>query len=288
MNIEKYINIHFPKKKILKEIKEKDLEYSNWYYETAKADAIYGYSCIKKKIFKNMKILEVGGGLHFLASYLSSKGYNITSIEPGGFNNSVNIMRKNTLKNNKKNNKHIITTDVENFSKGFAKNKFEFIYSINVLEHVKNIKKHILSYLSILNLNEGLILIRCPNYSFPFEGHFYKFFIPFFPKFTFEKVLKKNLIKKYGKARYLNILNSINFNCSYRKIKQMNFNLVFKNPIEDIFNRIEIDKTFRKRIFSNNIVKYVYKLIKFLHLKKFLILIFPISINPYLIMHISK
>ena len=51
-----------------------------------------------------MKILEVGGGLHFLASYLSSKGYNITSIEPGGFNNSVNIMRKNTLKNNKKNN----------------------------------------------------------------------------------------------------------------------------------------------------------------------------------------
>ena len=52
------------------------------YYENAKADSIYCYSKILDFLSKDKKILEVGGGIHLLTSFLN-KEFNITSVEPG-------------------------------------------------------------------------------------------------------------------------------------------------------------------------------------------------------------
>ena len=51
------------------------------YYQNAKADAIHCYQSIEKYLDKDKKILEVGGGIHLLTSFLN-KDYDITSIEP--------------------------------------------------------------------------------------------------------------------------------------------------------------------------------------------------------------
>ena len=288
MNISEFIEHKFPKDIILSGVKEEEKQQTNWYYENAKADAIYEFNSISKYITKDIKILEVGGGLHFLSIFLNKNGYNVTSLEPGGFSDYINIMRNNVLKIASHLNINIITSSLEKFSDENINNKYDFIFSINVLEHTEDIKIHIKKCLNILSSNKGLLLIKCPNYFFPFESHFYKFFIPFLPKFTFEKLMKIKLIKNLGKKRYFDILNHLNFDCDYRKIKKFGFTIKFLNPLEDIFNRVEIDNSFKNRLFSNKLIKITYKILVLLKLKKLIINLFPISFNPYLIMEIKK
>ena len=82
---------------------------------------------------------------------------------------------------------------------------------MNVLEHTDDIKQHIISCINLLKDEHSLLFIQCPNYTFPFEPHFYKWFIPFFPNFTFATLRRKKLMKELGKDRYENILNYLNF-----------------------------------------------------------------------------
>jgi hypothetical protein len=80
---------------------------------------------------------------------------------------------------------------------------------------------------------------QCHNYTFPFEPHFYKWFITFFPSFTFAKLRRKKLINELSKDSYENTLNNLNFDCTYFKIKKLNFPIKFIHPLKDIFNRLD-------------------------------------------------
>jgi hypothetical protein len=113
-------------------------------------------------------------------------------------------------------------------------------------------------------------------------------FIPFFPEFTFKNLLKKKLIKNLGEKNYYDLINNINFKCSYFNIKKNFSNLNFVNPLKEILNRLETDVMFRKRIFNNSFLKYFYLFISFLKIKNLLIKFFPIFWNPYLIIEIKK
>ena len=287
MNIVQFIEKEFPKSLVLENISEKYIKEAGLCYDNAKADAVFAYTCIKKYLKSEGKILEVGGGLHFLSSYLNFLGHNIIAIEPGGFDEHVDIMREKILK--KINKKFKIKNNyLEEFCDNNKDTSFNFIYSIDVLEHTKNIKIHLEKCLSLLANKNSILYIRCPNYLFPFENHFYKFFIPFAPKFTFEKLYKKKLIKSLGEAKYYNTLNYLNFNCTYWKIKNYFFPIKFHNPLKDIFERIDTDIAIKKIIFSNKIIKIIYKILNLLSIKGLLIKIFPISFNPYLIMELNN
>ena len=96
------------------------------YYQNAKADAIYCYQFIKDHLHKNKKVLEVGGGVHLLTSFLNQE-YDVTSVEPGGFTDYTNELRNKILS---KNNLKVHTTTLENFNTG---EKFDLIFSMNVL-----------------------------------------------------------------------------------------------------------------------------------------------------------
>ena len=251
------------------------------YYKNAQADAIHCYQGIKKYLNKNKKILEVGGGIHLLTSFLS-KDYDITSIEPGGFKGFTDELRNKILNQHKL---KVHTTTVENFT---TDTKFDFIFSMNVLEHTDDIKQHFISCMNLLKDEHSLLFIQCPNYAFPFEPHFYKWFIPFFPNFTFAVLRRKNLIKELGKDRYENILNNLNFDCNFFKIKKINIPIKFIHPLSDIFDRIDQDSVFRERLLKNLLVRICYKTIIFLRIKKIITYFFPISLTPYLIMEIKK
>jgi 2-polyprenyl-3-methyl-5-hydroxy-6-metoxy-1,4-benzoquinol methylase len=255
---------------------------SKTYKKNAEADSTHCYSTIFPYLNKNKKILEVGGGIHLLTDYLDSLGYDISSVEPGGFRDCINDLKNQiTYRPNLK----IYKTTLEQFS---SKEKFDFIFSMNVLEHVDNIEKHILCCIKFLKDENSLLFIQCPNYTFPFEPHFYKWFIPFFPKFTFTYLRKKNLIKTLGEKRYSETLKNLNFNCSYFKIKKLNLSIKFINPWGDIFDRLDYDPIFRKRLLANSTVKLFYKLIKFFKIQKILNCIYPVAFAPYLLMQVKK
>jgi 2-polyprenyl-3-methyl-5-hydroxy-6-metoxy-1,4-benzoquinol methylase len=144
------------------------------YYQNARADAIHCYQSIEKYLYKDIKILEVGGGIHLLTIFLY-QDYDITSIEPGEFMGFTDELRNKILDQHKL---KVHTTTLEKFT---TDAKFDFIFSMNVLEHTDDVKQHIASCMNLLKDEYSLLFIQCPNYTFPFEPHFHKWFIPFFP-----------------------------------------------------------------------------------------------------------
>lgn len=283
MDIENFINYKFNIKDLITNKTENYHEIQS-YYNNAKYDAIHSFSRIKNYLNKDYKILEIGGGIHLLTNYLK-EFYDITSIEPGGysdnFSDNVDLLRNAILKID---NKNIFTTTLEEFK---PKNKYDFIFSINVLEHTKNINEHISICKNLLKDKNSLLLIECPNYSFPYEPHLKEFFIPYFPEYTFTKFKKKKLIRKFGNVKYKNVIDNINFDCNFNTIKKIKL-VKFLNPILTIFTRINNDNLFKKRILNNSIIKFFYYLIITLRLEKVFTKIFPKLFYPYLIIEIRK
>jgi SAM-dependent methyltransferase len=137
------------------------------------------------------EILEVGGGILALAIQLADEGFKVTTVEPvsAGFNDMIyimevflNIATKDDL------NLNLIKAPIENCT--FEK-KFDFIFSINVMEHLLD------PYVVLCKLVE-ILKPKChyrffaPNYDFPYEPHF-----------------RRWMFKRKNQAFYLNE-NSIN------------------------------------------------------------------------------
>jgi 2-polyprenyl-3-methyl-5-hydroxy-6-metoxy-1,4-benzoquinol methylase len=139
----------------LKNLNLNNSEDAKRYYQNAKADAIHCYQSIEKYLDKDKKILEVGGGIHLLTSFLH-QDYDITSIEPGGFTGFTDELRNKILDQHKL---KVHTTTVENFT---TDTKFDFIFSMNVLEHTDDIKQHIISCMNLLKDEHSLLFIQCP------------------------------------------------------------------------------------------------------------------------------
>ena len=251
------------------------------YLSNAIADAEFTLNLLEPYLNHNIKILEVGGGLHLLSSYLLKQGYEITSIEPGGFSFYIDKLRNNIL--NILNSNNIYSTSLEDFE---TQKKFDLIFSVNVLEHTDSILEHIKCQINLLKDKSSRALFRAPNYNIPFEPHFYKFFIPFLPHFTFKSLFRKKLIEEYGERRYLEIFESINFDCKFSFINKY-FSIDIKNPLAEIIKRLESDKIFNERILKNNKVKIIYKTLNFFKLN-YLLNFLPKRFYPYLIFEIKK
>lgn len=125
------------------------------------------------ELSEGAEILEVGGGILALAVQLACEGYKITTVEPVGDGfNGITFMMKVYLDISLKEdiNIHLIESPIEDFCDGKS---FDFIFSINVMEHLKD------PYLVLLKLTKMLkkghkYRFTCPNYDFPYEPHFSK------------------------------------------------------------------------------------------------------------------
>lgn len=280
--VKKYFSSKISNENLLKNIDNfTTLKHAQEYLENSIADAEFALTTLKPYLNKEIEILEIGGGLHILSSYLQENGYKITSIEPGNFTSYVIQLRKNIIEVLKPQN--IINTHLENY---ISNKKFDLIFSINVLEHVESIENHLNIQVNFLLDKSSICLVRCPNYNIPYEPHFFKFFIPLFPKFTFKYVHKKELINLNGLEKYNELLSSLNFNCKYTTINKL-FKIKIHNPFEEIFNRISEDEIFRNRMFNNRLIKFLYKFLNFSNLK-ILFNFYPTRFYPYLIFEIKN
>lgn len=223
-------------------------------------------------------VLEVGGGILALAIELASEGFEVTTVEPvgdgfAGIHYLMNTFAEVAQEENVK--FRLIKLPIEECK---FDQKFDFIFSINVMEHLRNPYLVLLNLVSILK-PEAKYRYFSPNYDFPYEPHFGKWL------FT-----RKNGAFHLQKSRATSphipreetdgIYKSLNF-LTFRNIASFSqLNLIRiranSNASYDLLQRINRDKVFAHR---HGALTFVVKLSHLLKLYYFVKLV-PVKFQP--------
>ncbi|HAH21006.1 MAG TPA: hypothetical protein DCL49_08910 [Candidatus Omnitrophica bacterium] len=155
-NIADFTKLHFDKKKTISMLKF--------------------FSSALPQIEKSARILDAGaGGGLFLAGLIRAGYSHVVGYE---VDRDVYLISQDLLKENQIEH-DLISLVPGNYSKlPYADGCFDIIFSLFVLEHVKN-PIHYLSELKRVLKKNGKICIVCPNYVMPYETHYGLFILPF-------------------------------------------------------------------------------------------------------------
>ncbi len=225
------------------------------FLKTLQSEARLGLRLIKSSINLESRVLEVGSGMGLLAGYLNSKGINITALEPGlgGFSVSTALADAVSGCTEFKTLKRLNVSAEELSPKNVE--EFDFIYSVNVLEHIPELEKAMQGMRNVLT-NQGKMMHTCPNYTVPYEPHFGIPLIPFFPRLT-------PFI--YSQCKNSELWDSFNFITASqieRICSRNSMNIRFDaSVLHRSFLRLEEDPEFLKRQ-SNSLVGTIFKILK--------------------------
>jgi len=161
-----------------------------------------------KNLPTDAKILEVGSGLMLLSCQLVREGFQVTALEPiatgfSYFEQMLQIVQTratilNCLPKRLNINAEALT----------EKDVFDYVFSINVMEHVDNISLVIAKTAQSLKI-DGIYRFFCPNYLFPYEPHFN---IPtLFSKQLTAKIFRKKIFDNNEVADPSGTWNSLNW-----------------------------------------------------------------------------
>lgn len=269
------------KNKIIKVLNESNLEGTELWL----AEAEFGFSHLKKLISSlavDSDILEVGCGSAILLSILAEEfsHHNFYGIEPfeEGFSNLKEL--------NAAVRKSGINLKIESYEN--HQSKYDFIFCINVFEHVDN-WRHFIDWASN-NLKEtGGFLVLCPNYGFPYESHF-KIPITLNKQLTF-KIFKKHILNYEKNNKCCGLWNSLNFVkkrdvLAYCKDNTSKIRLSVNDDIsiiDDMIDRVVDDPEFKKRQLIIGRIAYFIKAVGALGLIK----MFP-NLLPYMKLYFYK
>ena len=273
------LNLEILKKKYLKNF-HNDENFCNFVL----TDVMFGFPEIYSILKKNNKIksvLEIGSGtgillneLKFFFPHIEFKG-----VDP---NESGYYRYKEVYDSLEGRKFEIENVQIEKFS---SNNKFDLIFSINVFEHVRDWMKYI-EQTNVLLKENGMNVIFCPNYDFPYEPHFV---LPIIinkkiTQFFFNKKIKKSEIKtnEIGLWKGLHLTGK-------REIKKFlikkKYNYVFDYSIKDrMIERILNDQELRRR---QGVGGKIAIFAKYLYLDKLIFDLFKIPF-PYMKLIINK
>lgn len=212
------------------------------------AEAEFGFKYVSdaiKALPKGASVLEIGSGSALLISQLAQSFPNkkFIGLEPMGDGFSyVPAMHKfaDSLPN--------ACIRPVGFEALKAEEKFDFIFLINVFEHLPDWKL----FLDSLKTNlkpDGVCIILCPNYSFPYEPHFR---LPIFLNKGVTYLFFKRAIAAYElREEASGLWTSLNF-VKLRQVKTKTKDLglnvqMEKDILEDMMERLESDPEFSKR-----------------------------------------
>lgn len=196
----------------------------------------------------DIKILEVGAGLCLFSVFLKQQGHDITALEPsvGGFG-KCEVAKKVILDVYSNLNLRVLEFPAQDLLS--CNDKFDFLFSNNVLEHIPNLKEAWLGMCSVLS-PQGIMMHNCPNYLFPYEPHFGIPVFKFFPSLS-ARIFKNSIAKHRNEWEQEALWASLNF-ISYFDVKKLakisGMKLDFrKELLFKALNRIEHDALFRER-----------------------------------------
>jgi 2-polyprenyl-3-methyl-5-hydroxy-6-metoxy-1,4-benzoquinol methylase len=216
------------------------------------------------------QILEVGGGILALTIQLASEGFDVTTVEPIGEGfNEISFIMGVYMRIAKEENLvfSLIQYPIEDCK--FESN-FDFIFSINVMEHLKNPYTVLLQMVKTLK-NNGTYRFFCPNYDFPYEPHFQKWlFLRINKAFYLQKHRAKSdsipLNEALGLYRSLNYI-SLNKVIKYSHAKRINIKSK-RTAFYNLLERAVEDEGLRRRHNGLTLIIKLMYLFKFHHLVK--------------------
>ena len=160
------------------------------------AEAQYGHQYVLPHLRPGMVVLEVGAGAMILSSLLRASGFEVYSLEPVGVGfGHFHQLQAFVLDwaNRRAQAPRLIHCGVEELSE---REKFDFAFSINVMEHVLDVEQGLIRVVDALK-PDGNYLFNCPNYSFPYEPHFN---IPLLPSKRLTRMLYQRRIATWPHA----------------------------------------------------------------------------------------
>jgi 2-polyprenyl-3-methyl-5-hydroxy-6-metoxy-1,4-benzoquinol methylase len=210
--------------------------------ETYLNEVNVGFAVVKPHLSKDNRILEVGSGLGLLSALLAHLNYRIVSLEPGGHGfDFLGHARKAIERLGLAPVEESLAIEAEALDPS-RHGMFDFIFSINVLEHIRDLEASLRGMASVLN-RSGHMLHMCPNYAFPYEPHTGVLLFPFVPRFT-RIVLPSRVVQS-------DIWQSLNFVTAgevRRLARRANLQVTFyPGLLGDMFERMRDDRIFAAR-----------------------------------------
>jgi SAM-dependent methyltransferase len=203
---------------------------------------------------RRQRILEVGAGLGLISIYLQSKGHDVTALEPGAPSFDIFEATKSVIWDKKRavlprlleRGAETLDTEVDG--------TFDFIFSINVIEHIAALEDAIAAMIGVL-APEGLCVNTCPNYTFPYEPHYSIPLIPFAPRLS-RRVFANKIEAEPDVWETLNFVTS----AKVRRMARDNGAVVTFQPgtLYDAVSRLGTDEAFARR-HRSGIVMAIYR-----------------------------
>ena len=169
--------------------------------------------------FKNKKILVVGAGTGVELIRFHKIKADVYALEPD--DKAFEILQIKARINNVPQ-KKIIKAVAENIP--FKDRSFDFIYCYTVLEHVQDVKNSIREMIRVTKAG-GYIFIACPDYRYPWEGH-YKTYLPLFMPRWINKIILKLKGRQTDFFESLQMVNAKQLKNIFRENKLMAMQLI--------------------------------------------------------------
>lgn len=150
--------------------------------EDSSAEALHTVALIADVLPATGRVLEVGAGLGLTSAFLASQGYDVVALEPGdgGFGPHSSLIAQ--LFESLGSPPALLTRRAESLNPALD-GHFDFIFSMNVLEHVSDLAGVLAGLSSVLKPG-ATMRHSCPNYHVPYEPHFGIPLLPFVPQHT--------------------------------------------------------------------------------------------------------
>ncbi len=205
------------------------------------AEGAIGLDVARRGLVPGQRILEVGAGFGIVSLYLKQAGYDICALEP--YAEGFELFRIATEEIASRTGVTLprIERGVQDLDPA-QDGSFDFIFSVNVLEHVPDFHEAIDAMTRVLKPG-GLMIHSCPNYWIPYEPHLSIPLLPFLPAAT--ATLLPSSLRNSAVWRSLNF---VTYGDAKRAAKRNRLAISFvPGLLSGVFRRLAYDPVFSER-----------------------------------------
>ncbi len=230
-----------------KDLKRHIKEFQNHYGDHT-VSHLFHY--MPREVFNNKKVLEVGCGFGGGVISLWRNGAQAYGVD---IDEEAIKIAEMISKKEKVNRNMFCIGKAEDLP--FGDETFDIVWNIQVLEHVQDPFKALSESIRVLK-QEGIFFIHCPNYLYPWEGHYRVRILPMMPK----KLVKSYLKMRCRETKFIENINYITPQKieRYLSLLPVKYENIHENKI---IQRIKNPKAFDNRFFRKLVgVFYCLKL----------------------------